>query len=237
MALKDARALAELLAGAKIEPEGFAFNKNNGAQIIANEEGRPIGAVDTYKKDGKEYGVDAGIKLPKQWKYKTPAELAGSLSVPEFDKAKAARYFNMFGDGTTDEIYEDYAKRKGIKLNPKPLDPEYLKTDEAKQYYGDRTDTYVDQYTNDEDFLKELWEGSHEDIEDYIRDLEENERSKRRNEAYNKYKGMGYDQALSQQKANVDVNYDGDFDKNYPQPGQPDYVPAWLSEFRKNGWK
>ena len=59
-----------------------------------------------------------------------------------------------------------------------------------------------------------------------------NERFKRENEAIAKYKAMGFDSATAQKKANVEVNYDGDFDKNYPQPGQPDYIPSWLQEMR-----
>ena len=101
--------------------------------------------------------------------FKEVDPIVESLSkAPAFDKEKTQAYLKQYGTGMTDDAYVDFAKRKGKTLQPpKPLNPEFLKTDYAKQNYGDAKTTYSDQYLNDDDFLTEFWNDLWEDILDY----------------------------------------------------------------------
>ena len=89
--------------------------------------------------------------------------------VPEFDIDAIRRYYKQYGDGFTDDAYEEWANKKGKKLAPKrPFNEEFAKTDFKKQYYGDSEGTYQDQYLNDEDFLRESWEVEYPYIKEFL---------------------------------------------------------------------
>ena len=90
--------------------------------------------------------------------FKNPGAQAEALvNVPPFNREVMVKHFQNYGDGFTDDAYEEWAKKKGKALKGKPLNPEFLKTDFARQWYGDRTETFKDQYINDDEWLEESW--------------------------------------------------------------------------------
>lgn len=100
--------------------------------------------------------------------YKTPLAQAEAISkVPQYSKDALVKYLKNFGSGFDDDAYEEWANKKGKPLQGKPLNPEFLKTDFAKQWYGDRTETYKDQYLNDDEWLQEMWPDVAEDALEY----------------------------------------------------------------------
>ena len=99
--------------------------------------------------------------------YKTPLEQSKKWSVPAFNKDALVSFLKQYGSGFTDDEYEEWAKKKGKELKSRPLNPEFLKTSFAKQWYGDRTETYADQYLNDDEWLQEVWPDVAEDAIDY----------------------------------------------------------------------
>ena len=102
--------------------------------------------------------------------YKNPLAQADAISkIPEFNKEAIVRYLKNYGSGFDDDNYEAWAKQKGKPLQGKPLNPEFLKTSFAKQWYGDRTETYADQYLNDDEWLQEVWPDVAEDALEYNR--------------------------------------------------------------------
>lgn len=96
--------------------------------------------------------------------FKSPLDAANAMETPPYDKGALVKYFENYGSGFTDDAYEEWAKKKGKPLQGKPLNPEFLKTDFAKQWYGDRTETYKDQYSNDDEWLEESWPYYADDI-------------------------------------------------------------------------
>jgi len=100
--------------------------------------------------------------------FKNPLAQSEAISkTPTFNKAALVAYLKNYGSGFTDDAYEEWAKKKGKQLQGKPLNPEFLKTDFAKQWYGDRTETYADQYLNDDEWLQEMWPDVAEDALEY----------------------------------------------------------------------
>lgn len=108
--------------------------------------------------------------------YKDPRELSQKIwSVPKYNKDAIVSYLKQYGTGETDDIYKEWALKKGRQLKPTKLNPEFLKTDFARQTYGDATETYADQYLNDDEWLQERWPEIAEDALDYYNNIEDQE--------------------------------------------------------------
>lgn len=101
--------------------------------------------------------------------YKDPQGLINNLTkIPAFDKERTVAFLKQYGDGFTNDDYVEWAKKKGKTLQPpKPLDPEFAKTEFAKQHYGEPV-SYADQYLNDDEYLEGYWNDAYEDINNYF---------------------------------------------------------------------
>lgn len=127
MALKDARALAESLAGAKVDPQIFAAGDEKKTRIIANKYGEPAGSIETE---------EPYVALPHQWKYKTPLAQAEDLSnlgmTKEYRRKSDGHNFVLY-PGTPDSLFSitDHSGKSDIKLKDGQLDSDF---DFVKEY-------------------------------------------------------------------------------------------------------
>ncbi len=98
----------------------------------------------------------------------TPKPIVDRLGkIPAFNKERTIAFLKQYGDGFTNDDYVDWAKKKGKTLSaPKPLNPEFAKTEFAKQHYGEPV-SYADQYLNDDEYLEGYWNDAYEDINEH----------------------------------------------------------------------
>lgn len=89
---------------------------------------------------------------------KTPLELANAFkNNSDFVKSRVVNFLQNYATSETDDAYEKWAAQQGKQLAPKKaFNPGFANSSYKKQYYGDATGSYEDQYLNDEDFLKYL---------------------------------------------------------------------------------
>ena len=137
--------------------------------------------------------------------FKNPLAQSQAWQVPKYNKAALVAYLKNYGSGFTDDEYEKWAKAKGKELKATPLNPEFLKTSFAKQWYGDKTTTYADQYLNDDEWLKESWPAYAEDANEYYETVkpqkvekdEDQERSwgPQEDDEWNKESGLGLNES------------------------------------------
>ena len=99
--------------------------------------------------------------------FKSPLAQSQAWQVPKYNKAALVAYLKNYGSGFTDDAYEEWAKKKGKPLQSKPLNKDFIGTPYHRQYYGDKTTTYADQYLNDDEWLQEAWPSYSEDATDY----------------------------------------------------------------------
>ena len=157
----------------------------------------------------------------------------GSTNVGRNNDTGEAIDIAKFGDKFYARTYQD-------KENGWPSED-----DMTDVVFKDENGNYIDGFDSFEELINALNKDGYalyddlkkqsnvsEQIDDGLTEEELNERFRREREAIQKYKVLGYDAVTAQKKANIEVNYDGDFDKNYPKPDQPDYVPSWLQEMR-----
>ena len=102
--------------------------------------------------------------------FKNPDQLVKGWSPAkpsEYDREATINYLKQFGDGFTDDAYEEWAKKKGKTLAPRtPLNPDFAESSYAKQNYGN-VGTYRDQYLNDDEWLENFWDTDWSDILEY----------------------------------------------------------------------
>lgn len=105
--------------------------------------------------------------------FKNPVDLANDINkVPAFNKQALVRYLKNYGSGFDDDNYEEWATKKGKKLNKTPLNPNFIGTSFHKQWYGDGHDyTYAPQYLEDDEWLQEVWKDVYDEALEYNRNF------------------------------------------------------------------